>query len=113
MKLTRAMRAGMPATVPSRTVMNGKASASSGTSVSSAPISSRARGPFTATVAHCSVTLVQYTRRSGHSVCSHSSNRSSTVAAPPVVVVTKKRSSASRITTPSSNTMPSSPSIRP
>ena len=48
---------------------------------------SRERGPTTATVAHCSVTDVQCTRSSGHSVCSHSSSQSSTAAALPVVVV--------------------------
>ena len=50
---------------------------------------SRASGPATAIVAHCSVTLVQKTRSSGHSVWSHSSKWSSTLAAPPVVVVTR------------------------
>ena len=69
--------------------MNGNASRERSTSVPVAETTSRARGPLIATTAHCSVTLVQYTRRSGHSVCSHSSNRSSTVAAPPVVVVTR------------------------
>ncbi len=113
LKLTRAIRVGMPATVPSRNVMNGNASADRSTSVPSAASTSRARGPFIAIVDHCSVTLVQYTRRSGHSVCSHSSKCSSTFAAPPVVVVTKNRSSSRRITTPSSNAMPSTPHIRP
>ena len=60
LKLTRAIRAGMPATVPSRNVMNGNASADRSTSVPSAASTSRARGPFIAIVAHCSVTLVQY-----------------------------------------------------
>ena len=73
----------------------------------SAARTSRERGPATATVAHCSVTEVQRTRSSGHSVWSHSSNQSSTFAALPVVVVTRKRSSESRIVTPSSNTIPS------
>jgi hypothetical protein len=59
------------------------------------------------------VTLVQYTRSSGHSVWSHSSNRSRTIAALPVVVVTRKRFSASRIETPSSTTIPSRPSMSP
>jgi hypothetical protein len=40
-----------------------------------------------ATAAHWSVTDVQWTRRSVHSVCSHSSSQSRTAAAPPVVVV--------------------------
>ena len=93
--------------------MNGNASADRSMSVPSAARTSRARGPFMAIVAHCSVTLVQYTRRSGHSVWSHSSKWSSTFAAPPVVVVTKKRSSSRRITTPSSNAIPSTPHIKP
>ena len=82
-------------------------------SVPRAESTSRAFGPATATSAHCSVTLVQYTRSSGHSVWSHSSKRSRTIAAFPVVVVTKKRSSARRIATPSSATIPSSPSMNP
>ena len=40
-----------------------------------------------ATVAHCSVTEVQKTSSSGHSVCSHSSSQASTRAAPPEVVL--------------------------
>ncbi len=58
-KLTRATRAGTPATSPSRQDMNGKAPASRSMSVSAAARTSRARGPFTAIVDHCSVTLVQ------------------------------------------------------
>lgn len=73
----------------------------------SAPSTSRERGPTRATVAHCSVTEVQWTRSSGHSVCSHSSIQSRTAAALPVVVVARKRSSARRITVPSSKTIPS------
>ncbi len=106
-KLTRQTRAGMPATSPSAIAMNGKLSVSSG-SLPSAPAStSRESGPATATVAHCSVTDVSQTRRSGHSVWSHSSMWSSTPAALPVVVVQRYRSSPTRITTPSSKTMPS------
>ena len=67
--------------------MNGKASARRSMSVPTSVSTSRARGPFTAIVAHCSVTLVAYTRSSGHSVWSHSSTWSMTFAAPPVVVV--------------------------
>ena len=59
MKLTRATRAGIPATVPSRNVMNGKASVESSMSVPSAAMMSRAYGPAIATSPHCSVTLVQ------------------------------------------------------
>ena len=73
--------------------MNGKPSRLTSRSGASAPTTSRERGPAIATVAHCSVTEVQWTRSSGHSVCSHSSNQSSTFAALPVVVVTRKRSS--------------------
>jgi hypothetical protein len=58
----------MPATMPSRRVMNGNASAERSTSVPVASRTSRARGPARATVDHCSVTLVQYTRSCGHSV---------------------------------------------
>ena len=105
-KLTRATRAGMPATSPSAIAMNGKLSLSSGIAVSPAR-SSRESGPATATVAHCSVTEVSHTRSSGHSVWSHSSMWSSTPAALPVVVVQRKRCSPTRITTPSSNTIPS------
>ena len=92
--------------------MNGKLSASSGISVSRA---SRAResGPTTATVAHCSVTEVSQTRSSGHSVWSHSSIHASTGAALPVVVVQTNRSSPTRITTPSSKTIPSGLHITP
>jgi hypothetical protein len=50
---------------------------------------------------------VRKTRSSGHSVWRHSSSQASTAAAFPVVVVQTKRSSATRMTTPSSNTIPS------
>ena len=59
MKLTRATLAGIPATVPSRNVMNGKASVERSRSVPRAERTSRALGPAIATSAHCSVTLVQ------------------------------------------------------
>ena len=74
---------------------------------------SRARGPTTATVVHCSVTLVACTRSSGHSVCSHSSRWSRTGAALPVVVVMWNRSSDSRDVTPSSKTIPSARHMSP
>jgi hypothetical protein len=106
-KEIRQTRAGMPATSASRMSMKRNASLETSRPGASAPITSRERGPTTATVAHCSVTDVQCTRSSGHSVCSHSSNHSITAAALPVVVVTRKRSSASRMWTPSSNTIPS------
>ena len=92
--------------------MNGKLSASSGISVSRARCG-RESGPTTATVAHCSVTEVSQTRRSGHSVCSHSSIHASTGAALPVVVVQTKRSSPTRMTTPSSSTIPSALHMTP
>ena len=105
-KLTRTTRAGMPATSPSAIAMNGRLSLSSGIAVSRAS-RSRESGPATATVAHCSVTDVSQTRRSGHSVCRYSSMWSSTRAALPVVVVVRKRCSPTRMTTPSSKTIPS------
>ena len=89
MKLIRHIRAGTPATVPSRQAHEPeRLVASRSMSVPAAASTSRAFGPPTATTDHCSVTLVQYTCRSVHSVWSHSSKRSSTAAAPPVVVVT-------------------------
>ncbi len=56
-------------------------------SLVSSASSLRANGPLTATVDHCSVTLAQNTRMSGHSVCSQFSSQPSTRAAPPEVVV--------------------------
>ncbi len=73
----------------------------------------RAIGPLMPMTAHCSVTVVRYTFLSGHSHCSQSSSHAITRAAPPVVVVMRKWLSARRLVTPSSITMPSSPSIRP
>ncbi len=99
--------------IASRQVMNGKASMATSSPGASAATTSRDRGPTTATVAHCSVTLVARTRSSGHSVWSHSSRWSRTGAALPVVVVMWNRSSASRDVTPSSKTIPSSRHITP
>ncbi len=93
--------------------MKGNAALATSTAGKSAPMTSRERGPTTGKVAHCSVTEVQRTRSSGHSVWSHSSIQSSTFAAPPVVVMTRKRSSARRSTVPSSMTMPSMPHMTP
>ena len=56
-KLMRNTRASMPATIASRTLMNGKAFRSN--AGASSAISSRALGPASAMVAHCSVTEVQ------------------------------------------------------
>ena len=110
----RNTRPSTPAMTASRQVMNGKASLRDvevrGTR---AATTSRERGPTTATVDHCSVTLVQRTRSSGHSVWSHSSRWSRTAAALPVVVVMWNRSSASREVTPSSKTIPSGRHISP
>jgi hypothetical protein len=75
--------------VVSRNVMNGNASLVTSRSGATRATTSRDRGPTTAIVVHCSVTEVQVTSRSGHSVCSHCSSQSSTPAAPPVVVVRK------------------------
>ncbi|GDY59959.1 hypothetical protein SVIO_105820 [Streptomyces violaceusniger] len=84
------MRAGIPeARVVSRKAMKGNASFETSTSGARWATTSRDRGPTTAIVAHCSVTEVQWTSSSGHSVCSHSSSQSRTAAAPPVVVVMK------------------------
>ena len=58
--------------------MNGNASADRSRSGASRATTSRDRGPTTAIVAHCSVTEVQCTSSSGHSVCSHSSSQSRT-----------------------------------
>jgi hypothetical protein len=69
----RNTRPGAPAMTASRQVMNGNASFDTSRSGTRGPTTSRARGPTTATVTHCSVTLVAWTRRSGHSVWSHSS----------------------------------------
>ena len=103
-----------PATSASRQAMNGKPSLSTARpGASAAQHVAGARARRAATVAHCSVTEVQCTRSSGHSVCSHSSIQSSTAAALPVVVVTRKRSSARRMTVPSSKTMPSGRHITP
>ena len=44
-------------------------------------------GPDIDSTAHCSVTEVQNTFISSHSVCRNSSNQDITLAAPPVVVV--------------------------
>jgi hypothetical protein len=113
-KEIRQMRAGTPeASVVSRNVMNGNASRLTSSRGATRATTPRACGPTTAMVTHCSVTEVQYTRRSGHSVCSHSSSQSRTPAAPPVVVVMKKRSSASRTLTPSSRIIPSAVHITP
>src|SRR6202022_3485937 len=76
----------MPAVSPSRTAMNGKLCASMAIFGKSAATTSRERGPTTATSAQWSVTDVRRTRRSGHSVCSHSSIQSRTAAAPPAAV---------------------------
>jgi hypothetical protein len=62
-KETRASRAGTPATSPSRQVMNGNAAREMSVSVPAVRSRARALGPATAMVAHCSVTLVQWTRR--------------------------------------------------
>ncbi len=97
----------------SRQVMNGKASRDTSRPGQTAATTSLDRGPTTATVAHCSVTLVARTRSSGHSVWSHSSSQSRTAAALPVVVVMWNRSSARRDVTPSSNTIPSARHISP
>ena len=86
-KLTRTIRAGMPAMSASRIAMKGKLSLSTASSGASVAITSRDFGPTTAIVTHCSVTDVSRTRRSGHSVWRYSSMWSSTFAAPPVVVV--------------------------
>jgi hypothetical protein len=75
--------------VVSRKAMKGNASADRSTSGASWATTWRDRGPTTAIVDHCSVTEVQWTSSSGHSVCSHSSSQSRTPAAPPVVVVMK------------------------
>jgi len=83
------------------------------TSILISPSRRLALGPAIETVAYCSVTLVRRTSSSGHSVCSHSSRWPRTEAALPVVVVIRKCCSPSRVVTPSSMTMPSSPSIRP
>src|SRR6266849_5549861 len=80
----------MPAVSPSRIAMKGKLCASMASFGKSAATTSRERGPTTATSAQWSVTDVSRTRRSGHSVCSHSSIQSSTAAAPPVVVVSRE-----------------------
>ncbi len=112
-KLIRATRAGTPPTSASRQVMNGNAALSTSSAGATAPTTARDSGPTTATVAQCSVTDVQCTRRSGHSVWSHSSSHSSTAAALPVVVVMTNRSSAIRMATPSSNTIPSTRHISP
>ena len=106
-KLIRASRTGTPPRSVSCQVMKPNAAAEASISGKTAVITSRERGPATGNVAQWSVTEVRCTRRSGHSVCSHSSIQSGTVAAPPVVVETRKRSSASRITVPSSSTIPS------
>ena len=103
----------MPATVVSRQAMKAKSSLATASSGAREPSTSRERGPTRATVAHCSVTDVQWTRRSGHSVWDHSSIQSSTAAALPVVVVTRKRSWARRMTVPSSKIMPSGRHITP
>ncbi len=107
------MRAGMPAISASRIVICGKLAGLSVRPGASNVITSRARGPTKVALAHSSVTEVQKTSRSGHSVCSHSSSQSSTAAALPVVVVIKYRSAARRAPPPSSNTMPSSRHITP
>ena len=109
----RKIRAGMPSIPLSRRRMNGKAAGSSARSGVTAASTSRARAPTSVALAHSSVSEVQNTSRSGHSVCSHSSSQSSTAAALPVVVVIRKRSAARRAPTPSSNTMPSSRHIMP
>ena len=84
----RQIRAGTPfARVVSRKPMNSKASFDTSRSGAIFAMTSRDRGPATATVDHCSVTEVKTTSRSGHSVWCHSSSHSRTAAAPPVVVV--------------------------
>ena len=109
----RNTRPGVPAMTASRQVMNGNASFETSRSGASAATTSRERGPTTATVAHCSVTLVAWTRSSGHSVWSHSSRWSRTAAALPVVVVMWNRSSPIRVVTPSSKTIPSARHMTP
>ena len=79
----------------------------------SAATTSRDRGPTTATVAHCSVTLVARTRSSGHSVWSHSSRWSRTGGG-----VAGRRRHVEPVVgepavTPSSKTIPSSRHITP
>src|SRR3712207_7442078 len=76
--------------------MKGKASFETSTCGKTAPMRSRERGPTTGKVHQFSVTEVQWTRSSGHSVWAHSSIQSRIFAAPPVVVRTRKRSSARR-----------------
>ena len=72
-KVIRCTRAATWATLASRQVMKGMLSGSTGNPGASLDRTSRERGPTTATAAHWSVTEVSRTRRSGHSVCSHSS----------------------------------------
>src|SRR3712207_7474168 len=73
--------------------MNGKASFATSTPGKTAPMTSRDRGPTTGKVTHCSVTDVQWTRRSGHSVWTHSSIQSRIFAAPSVVVRSEEHTS--------------------
>lgn len=93
--------------------MNSNASFDTSSVGATAARTSRDRGPTNGIVAQCSVTEVQCTSRCGHSVCSHSSIQSRIFAALPVVVVMRYRSSPTRITVPSSITMPSTPHITP
>ena len=74
---------------------------------------SRDLGPAIAAPAHCSDTLVTFTFRSVHLVCSNSSNHDITFAAAAVEVVMKYSFSPSRHEVPSSITMPSSLNIIP
>ncbi len=93
--------------------MKGKASWETSRSGATRAITSRDLGPTTAMVLHCSVTDVNTTSSSGHSVWCHSSSQSRTLAAPPVVVVMKNRSSARRRVTPSSKIIPSAVHMSP
>ena len=69
--------------------MNGKPASSTGAS-STAFTSSRARGPATATCAHCSVTEIACTSSSGQRHCAQNSRCAITSPAAAVVVVTQE-----------------------
>ena len=85
-----------------RTAMKGQASFERSISLSAASSTLRAFGPATAMPAHCSVTEVTATFRSGHTADSRNSRWVSTPAALAVVVVIRNRVSPSRQVVPSS-----------
>src|SRR5579864_9341638 len=93
--------------------MYGKAVLSKSTSWVSRRSSSADFGPATFIDAKASVAGTTCTRQFSAEPCSHDSIHWPTATAPDEVVVMKYSSAAMRAVTPSSNTTPSSPHIRP